>query len=107
MSKLSIVGKDYHTAQRVTGYHAGARRVWDQLGDFWGGLSGLLLGSAFYFIPGIGPVSIGIPKYRIMEYEKALVSDKFIVIAHGKPNDITQSQEYSRNARRGANHPHY
>jgi hypothetical protein len=124
MNKLSIVGKDYHTAQRVTGYYnAGARRVWDQLGDFWGGLSGLLLGSAFYSIPGIGPVivfgplvswivralegtvifgrlsalgaglhSIGIPKYRIIEYEKALKSDKFIVIAHGTPNDIAKAK---------------
>jgi hypothetical protein len=140
MNKLSIVGKDYHTAERAIGYHnAGDRmKVWRQLGDFWGGLSGFLIGSAFYSIPGIGPVivfgplvswivralegtvmvgglsalgaglhSIGIPKYRIMEYEKALVSDKIIVIAHGKADDITQSQEYSRNARRGANYVHH
>ena len=140
MNKLSIVGKDYHTAQRAIGYHnAGDRmKVWRQLGDFWGGLSGLLIGSAFYSIPGIGPVivfgplvswivralegtvivgglsalgaglhSIGIPKYRIMEYEKALMSDKFIVIAHGKAEDMAQSQEYSRNARRGANYLHH
>jgi hypothetical protein len=53
---------------------------------------------------GAGLHSIGIPKYRIMEYEKALISDKFIVIAHGKAADITQSQEYSRNARFGANY---
>ena len=52
-------------------------------------------------------ISIGIPKYRIMEYEKALVSDKIIVIAHGKADDITQSQEYSRNARCGANYLHH
>jgi hypothetical protein len=60
MNRLSIVGKDYHTAERPIRYHnAGARmRVWDQLGDFWGGLSGLLLGSAFYSIPGIGPVIV-------------------------------------------------
>jgi hypothetical protein len=140
MNKLSIVGKDYHTAERAIGYHnAGDRmKVWRQLGDFWGGLSGLLIGSAFYSIPGIGPVivfgplvswivralegtvmvgglsalgaglhSIAIPKYRIMEYEKALVSNKIIVIAHGKADDITQSQEYSQNARRGANYVHH
>jgi hypothetical protein len=53
MNKLSIVGKDYHTAERVIGYdNTGDRmKVWCQFGDFWGGLSGLLLGSAFYFIP--------------------------------------------------------
>jgi hypothetical protein len=58
MNKLSIVGKDYHIEKRVIGYNnAGDRmKVWCQFGDFWGGLSGLLLGSAFYFIPGIGPV---------------------------------------------------
>jgi hypothetical protein len=60
MNKLSIVGKDYHTAERAIGYHnAGDRmKVWRQLGDFWGGLSGLLIGSAFYSIPGIGPVIV-------------------------------------------------
>ena len=60
MNKLSIVGKDYHKEKRVIGYaHAGDRmKVWCQFGDFWGGLSGLLLGSAFYLIPGIGPVIV-------------------------------------------------
>jgi hypothetical protein len=33
-------------------------KVWCQFGDFCGGLAGLLLGSAFYFIPGIGPVIV-------------------------------------------------
>jgi hypothetical protein len=39
---------------------------------------------------GAGLHSIGNPKYSIMEYEKALISDKFIIIAHGKPNDIAE-----------------
>ena len=81
----------------------------------------MLLGSAFYFNPGIGPVivfgplvswivralegaamvrglsalgaglhSIGISKNNIIQYEAALNSDKFIVIAHGAPNDLAQ-----------------
>ena len=56
MNKLSIVGKDYHTGERVMGrYHAGDRmKVRGEMASFWGGLSGLLFGSGFFFIPGIG-----------------------------------------------------
>jgi len=31
------------------------------LGAFWGGLWGFLFGSAFFFIPGIGPIVVGGP----------------------------------------------
>jgi hypothetical protein len=74
MNKLSIVGKDYHSEEHVIGCdNAGDRmRVWGEMASFWGGLSGLLFGSAFFPIPG-----------------------------------SSQSQEYSRYARPGANCPHY
>lgn len=57
MQKLSIVGKDYHTEEHVIGYYnAGDRmQVWGKRGAFWGGLWGMLFGSGFFFIPGIGP----------------------------------------------------
>ncbi len=57
MKKLSIVGKDYHPEEHVVGYYnVGDRmKVWGKLGAFWGGLWGLLFGSAFFFITGIGP----------------------------------------------------
>jgi hypothetical protein len=60
MNKLSIVGKDYHTEQQVIGYdNAGdGMKVWGEMASFCGGLSGLLLGSGFFFIPGIGPVIV-------------------------------------------------
>ena len=60
MNELSIAGRDYLTEKSVLGRdNAGDRlKMWCQLGDFWGGLSGLLMGSAFYFIPGIGPVIV-------------------------------------------------
>jgi hypothetical protein len=99
-------------------------KIWGKLGTFWGGLWNLLLGSAFYFIPGIGPVivfgplvswivralegavmvggglsalgaglhSIGIPKNSIMEYETALKSDKFLVIAHGTADEMAKAK---------------
>ena len=63
MKKLSIVGKDYHTEEHVTGYYnAGDRmKYWGKMGAFWGGIWGLLLGSAFFAIPGIGPVLVAGP----------------------------------------------
>lgn len=63
MKKLSVVGKDYQTDEHVVGYYNTGDRVkyWGKLGAFWGGLWGLLFGSAFFFIPGIGPVVVGGP----------------------------------------------
>ena len=63
MKKLSIVGKDYHTDEHVVGYYnAGDRmKYWGKQGAFWGGLWGLLFGSAFFFIPGIGPLVVAGP----------------------------------------------
>ncbi len=63
LKRLSIVGKDYHTEEHVTGYYnTGDRmRYWGKLGAFWGGIWGFLLGSAFFWIPGLGPVVVGGP----------------------------------------------
>ena len=54
------MGKDYHTEEHVIGYYnAGDRmKVWGKLGAFWGGLWGMLFGSAFFLIPGIGPIMV-------------------------------------------------
>ena len=58
MQTLSIVGKDTHTDEHAVGYYnAGDRmKYWGKTGAFWGGLWGMLFGSAFFFIPGIGPM---------------------------------------------------
>ncbi len=63
MNKLSVVGKDYQTDEHVVGYYNMGDRVkyWGKLGAFWGGLWGFLFGSAFFFIPGIGPLVVGGP----------------------------------------------
>jgi hypothetical protein len=81
-----------------------------------------LFGSAFFFIPGIGPLivfgplvswlvgglegavvvgglsalgaglySIGIPKDSIVEYETAIKSDKFLVMAHGTAEEVAMA----------------
>jgi hypothetical protein len=36
-------------------------KYWGKLGAFWGGLWGMLFGSAFFAIPGIGPVLVAGP----------------------------------------------
>jgi uncharacterized membrane protein len=63
MKKLSIVGRDYHTEEHVVGYYNTGDRMkaWGKIGAFWGGLWGFLFGSAFFFIPGIGPLVIAGP----------------------------------------------
>jgi len=63
MKKLSIIGRDYHTDEHVIGYYnAGDRmKYWGKLGAFWGGFWGLLFGSAFFFVPGVGPLLFGDP----------------------------------------------
>jgi hypothetical protein len=61
--KLSIIGRDYHSEEHVVGYYNTGDRVkyWGKLGAFWGGFWGLLFGSAFFFVPGIGPLVVGGP----------------------------------------------
>jgi len=63
MKKLSIVGRDYHTDEHVVGYYnVGDRmKAWGKTGAFWGGIWGLLFGSAFFFIPGLGPLLMAGP----------------------------------------------
>ncbi len=63
MKKLSIVGRDYQTDEHVVGYYNTGDRVkyWGTLGAFWGGIWGLLFGSAFFLIPGVGPLLVAGP----------------------------------------------
>ena len=63
IKKLSIVGKDYHTEEHVVGYYnAGDRMLyWGQQGAVWGGFWGLLFGSAFFWVPGVGPLLVAGP----------------------------------------------
>jgi hypothetical protein len=63
ITKVSIVGKDYHTEEKVVGYYTTGDRMksWGGLGAFWGGIWGLLFGAGFFLIPGIGPVVVAGP----------------------------------------------
>ena len=63
MKKLSIVGKDDHTEEQVVGYYntGDSMKYWGKLGASWGVLWGMLFGSAFFAVPGIGPVLVAGP----------------------------------------------
>ena len=63
MKKLSIVGKDYHTEEHVVGYYTTGDRMlyWGKLGAIWGGFWGLLFGSAFFWVPGVGQLLVAGP----------------------------------------------
>jgi len=60
MKKISILGKDYETEEHVVGYfNAGDRaKFFGKLGAFWGGLAGMLFGSALMFVPVVGHVIV-------------------------------------------------
>lgn len=60
MKTISIIGKDYHTEEQVVGYfNAGDRaRFFGRFGAFWGGLAGMLFGSALMFVPVVGHIVV-------------------------------------------------
>src|SRR5471032_1388083 len=60
IKNLSVVGKGYHTEEKVVGfYNAGDRiKFWGMRGAFWGGLWGMLLGGLFVTVPVVGPVVV-------------------------------------------------
>jgi hypothetical protein len=60
MKNLSVVGKGFHTEEKVVGfYNAGDRiKFWGKRGAFWGGLWGLFFGGLFMTIPVVGHVIV-------------------------------------------------
>ena len=60
MKAISILGKDYHTEEHVVGYFNTGDRVkyFGKLGAFWGGMAGILFGSALMFVPVVGHIVV-------------------------------------------------
>ena len=125
LRKLSIVGRDFHTDEQVVGYYNSGDRMkaWGQTGAFWGGMWGLLFGSAFFWVPSVGPLlvagpvvswivgalegalvmgglsaigaglyGLGIPRNSILQYETAITSGKYVLIAHGTLEETTKAK---------------
>ena len=96
MTKLSIVGKDYHTEEEVVGYYTAGDRMkaWGKTGAFWGGIWSLMFGSAFFLVPGIGPILAAGPVvvWIVGALESAVVVGGFSALGGalfsiGIPND--------------------
>jgi len=60
MKNLSVVGKGYHTEEKVVGFYTAGDRVkfWGTRGLFWGGLWGLFFGGLFLTVPVVGHVVV-------------------------------------------------
>jgi hypothetical protein len=60
MKSLSVVGKGYHTDEKVVGFYNVGDRVkfWGKQGAFWGGLWGLFLSGLFITVPVVGYVAV-------------------------------------------------
>jgi uncharacterized membrane protein len=97
-------------------------KYWGKQGAFWGGLWGMLFGAFFIIpglgpilvagplvawivgalegavvvgglsALGAGLYSIGIPKDSVLQYETALKSDKFLLLAHGTVDEVAQAR---------------
>lgn len=68
MTRLSILGKGYHSEEHPVGFYTTGDRMkaWGATGAFWGGLWGVLLGAAFFWIPGIGPIAAAGPIVHLL-----------------------------------------
>ena len=102
MQRLSIIAKDYQTEEGVVGYYStgGRMKAWGKSGAFWGGLWGMLFGSAFFVIPGVGPLLIAGPllTWLIGALESAVVIGGLSVlgaalVSIGIPQDQTLMYE--------------
>jgi len=60
MTSLSVVGKGFHSEEKVVGFYNVGDRVkfWGKRGAFWGGLWGLFFGGLFMTIPIVGHVVV-------------------------------------------------
>jgi hypothetical protein len=63
VKKLSLVGKGYHSEEHPVGFYTVGDRIksWGGVGAFWGGIWGLLLAPAVFFLPGLGLVAMAGP----------------------------------------------
>jgi len=60
MKNLSLVGKGYHSDEKVVGFYNSGDRIkfWGSRGAFWGGVWGLFFGGMFLTIPVVGHVIV-------------------------------------------------
>ena len=107
VKKLSIVGKDYHTDKHVVGYYNTGDRM-----KYWGtaipGIGPVLIAGPLLRwvlraleetevtggMTTIGAAlhNLGISKDSVLNYETALKSSKFILLAHGTAEEVAHAR---------------
>ena len=60
---LSLVGKGFQSEEHAVGFYSSLDRIrsWGSVGAFWGGIWGLLLAPAVFFLPGLGLLAFAGP----------------------------------------------
>lgn len=63
VSKLSLVSKGFHSEEHPVGFYSLGDRVrsWGREGAFWGGIWGLLMSPAVFFVPTLGLLTMAGP----------------------------------------------
>ncbi len=125
VNQISILAKDILDERKVHGYVTACdvSKAGAKTGAWVGGIFGLLVGSAFLWVPGLGPVIIagslaavlaggaegalagaaaggilsglaawGISKKHILKYEETIKAGKYVVVAHGTPEEAAKAQ---------------
>ena len=113
LRKLSIIGKNYHKEEHVTGLidRGDGTRYWGRFGSLWASLHGGVVGSsALLLFPGVGQVvilgplvnhmagalasagagaladtfsSLGLSRDAALRYDSAVRAGRFAVMVHG------------------------
>ncbi len=124
--KISIVARDLESEKEVHGYiiAGDVDKNGTAAGAWFGGIFGLLVGAAFLWVPGFGPLLVigplaaamlsgiegalagatnggllgalmgwGVPRQHILKYEEWVKSRKYLVIAHGSAEEVTQAHD--------------
>jgi hypothetical protein len=123
---VSIIAQDLGSEKKIHGFvtSCDVAKSSARTGAWLGGIFGLLVGAAFLWVPGVGPLvvagslssallgglegavtgaaaagvfgwlaSIGISKQHILKYEQSVKAGKYLVIAHGPPDDVNKAKK--------------
>ena len=123
---VSIIAQNLGTEKKVHGFvtSCDVAKSAARTGAWVGGIFGLLVGAAFLWVPGVGPLivagslasavlggvegavagaaltgvfgwlaSLGISKQHILKYEEYVKAGKYLLIAHGTPEDAKKAQQ--------------
>jgi len=119
--KVSLVAHSLEEEEEVHGFvDQGDKTTKDaSRGAFLGGLLGLLAGTAFFWIPGFGPLIVlgplatgltggivgtlvgamtgwGIPDDHVKQYEAEVRAGRVLVVAHGDPMQVAEADKHLR-----------